>query len=37
MYSIDFVSAILGYVIGVALCYTTMKMVYELESYDNDE
>jgi len=37
MYSIDFVSVTLGYVVGVALCYTTMKMIYELENHDNDE
>lgn len=36
MYSIDFVSVTLGYVVGVALCYTTMKMIYELENADDD-
>jgi hypothetical protein len=37
MYSIDFVSAILGYVVGVALCYTTMQTIYQLEDENNDE
>lgn len=37
MYTIDFVSAVIGYVLGVALCYNTMLLVYKLEQEDNDE
>ena len=37
MYTFDFASIVTGYVVGVALCYTTMKMIYELENSNNDE
>lgn len=37
MYNIDFVSVVVGYVVGVALCYTTMHMIYQMENEDTDE
>lgn len=36
-FTIDFVSIMIGYIIGVALCYTTMHMIYQMENEDNDE
>lgn len=36
MFQVDFISATLGYVLGVLLCYNTMIMVYDMESKDND-
>lgn len=36
MYNLDFISVAVGYVVGVALCYTTMKMIYSLEDMDDD-
>ena len=36
-FTIDFVSIAIGYIVGVALCYTTMHMIYALENEDTDE
>jgi hypothetical protein len=36
MYNLDFVSVAVGYIVGVALCYTTMHMIYTMENADDD-
>jgi hypothetical protein len=36
MYNIDFISATLGYILGVFLCYNTMNMVYHMENSDDE-
>ena len=36
MYNLDFVSVTVGYIVGVALCYTTMHMIYTMENADDD-
>ena len=35
MYSIDFVSVIVGYIFGVFLCWTTVQAIY-LQDKDED-
>jgi hypothetical protein len=36
MYNIDFISATLGYILGVFLCYNTMSVIYYMENNDSD-
>ena len=36
MYNVDFISIVMGYIVGVGLCYTTMQMIYALEDADDD-
>lgn len=34
--TIDFVSAALGYTVGVVLCYSIMKTIFEIENADEE-
>lgn len=36
MYNIDFISATIGYIMGVFLCYNTMHVVYNMENNDDE-